>query len=357
MTVRLLGPNGSSGVNLNNPNNIEKTIDAGDLASDSFFKGRVGDSGSLSFRNKVIDGRFDFWYEGATQTANGYGSATMWQGGHAGSSKTVTRGTLTTGVDLPCIEVPSAKYFYRTTVTSVTGSNNYVGLTNKIESVLTLAGKQCVVSFYAKGDSNKPMGVNLSQIFGTSGSTINQIPMQVVNLTTEWTKYELVFDVPSVTGKTIDTTDDRLNLNFWFDIGASAWSGVGSGVMIQQSGVFDIACVQLEEGSVATQFEELPIEIATDRVNRYYEIGATSTIRLMYMTNPAGAQRRLHVRFRVDKRASPTVTAVFSTNSTYSLSPFVQGRTASEFSVVGELSVTTGAVYISLESWIADARL
>lgn len=269
MTVRLLGPNGSSGVNLVNPNNIEKVVDAGDLASDSFVKSRVGSAGVLGFRNKIVDGRFDFWYEGTSQTTSDYGTDTMWYNVNTGTTKVHSQQPLIAGVDLPAIEVPTAKYFSRTVVTSVAGAGNNAVKVQRIESVSTLAGKEVTISFYAKADAAKNMAVELKQYFGSTGSAEISVPFGLVSLSTAWKRYTKTITLPSIVGKTIsDGAVDLLQLSFWFDAGSNYYSrasGLG-----QQSGTFDIACVQLEEGSVATPFEELPYEISQARVFRYF---------------------------------------------------------------------------------------
>ena len=224
------------------------------------------------FKNKIVDGRFDFWYEGTSQTSNGYGSDTMWSNNHTGSSKTHTRQTLVPGVDLPSIDVPSAKYFSRTVVNSVAGSLNNAFKTASIEGVITFAGKKATLSFYAKADTAKNIVIEFVQNFGSSGSPsapIEGIGAQLVALSTAWKRYEITVDIPSISGKTISTdATDRLILFFWFDAGSS-WA-YRTGTLGQQSGTFDLACVQLEEGEQATKFEELSKEISKTRVNRYF---------------------------------------------------------------------------------------
>jgi hypothetical protein len=61
-------------------------------------------------------------------------------------------------------------------------------------------------------------------------------------------------DIPSITGKTLGTNNnDNLRIAFWFDAGSNFSSRTAN--LGQQSGTFDIAQVQLEEGEVATEFE------------------------------------------------------------------------------------------------------
>lgn len=223
----------------------------------------------------MVDGKFDFWYEGTSQTSNGYGSATMRFCDHTGSTKTHSREELALGTTLPNIHVPTARFYSRTSVTSVAGSTNYVRLQQKIENGNTLAGKIVTVSFFGKADAAKTLGVTLSQGFGVGGSGTTYIlpdSVSTISLTSTWQYYSVVFTIPSLSYKTVVYDSSHvLYLNFWFDAGSSvSINTLGLG-MPQQSGTFDIACVQLEEGSVATPFEELPAEVALSSVMRYFQ--------------------------------------------------------------------------------------
>lgn len=55
-----------------------------------------------TFRNKIINGDFDIWQRGVSQTSSGYGSADRWRNTHAGSTKTTSRQAFTFGqTDVP----------------------------------------------------------------------------------------------------------------------------------------------------------------------------------------------------------------------------------------------------------------
>lgn len=252
-------------------------------------------NGGFSFRNKIVDGRFDFWYEGTSQTSSGYGSDTMWMNKGVGSTKTHSQQTLTAGVDLPAIECPTATYFSRTVVTSVAAVGNRVMKAQNIENVGSLAGKTVTLSFYAKADAVKNIAVELNQNFGSSGSTAVTVGSQLVSLSTAWKRYSVTISIPSISGKTVGT-GSFLSLVFWFDAETTTY-GTRSANLGQQSGTFDIACIQLEEGSVATPFEELPIEISKTRVNRYfYQFISSGYDCATAWTNTAGctSQRFMH---------------------------------------------------------------
>lgn len=306
-------------------------------------------NGGFSFRNKIVDGRFDFWYEGTSQTTSGYGSDTIWKNSHVGSTKVHSQQPLVAGVDLPAIEVPTAKYFSRTVVTSVAGSFNHVAKLQNMEGVGTLAGKTVTISFYAKADAVKNIALTMAQVFGTGGSSsLNGIGAQLISLSTTWKRYTAQITLPSISGKTIGTVNDCIQLCFWFDAGAS--SAIGA-LLGQQSGTFDLACVQLEEGSIMTPFEELPTEINLARVNRYYERGENA---LIGSAHAAGYFVGCRIPFRQYKRAMPVIT--YGAASEYvNIGTF--NHSFGQDQIRQYVSATaTGNTYISRE-FIADARL
>lgn len=311
MTVRLLGPNGSSGVNLANPNNLEKTVDAGKLASTD----QTGTDGSLFLRNKITDGAFDYW-DATTQTTTGFLSDIMWHNDHLGTTKTHSRQSLTAGVDLPSIDCPRLQFYSRTVVTSVAGVNNFCRKYQAIEDVRTLAGKSAILSFYAKADATKTLGINLEQNFGTGGSpsaAVASISPQLVNLTTSWVRYSVPVVIPSISGKVLGTNaDHRLFVAFWFDAGSAIAAPYGISTVGQKSGTYDITGVQLEEGTLASEFEDLHPTIAQQLVERHYQkIGGESQYDIIlqcYAT--AGYYVSIEISLPTRLRAAPTKTKV-----------------------------------------------
>lgn len=224
----------------------------------------------MMFRNKLINGNFDFWQRGPYQTSSGYGSADRWYIEHAGSSKTASQQSFTLGQT----EVPgNPKYYLRHVVTSAAGSANGVVPSQRIEDVRTLAGKTATLSFWAKADANKNIVTEFVQYFGSGGSSSLfsfGIGPTTHSLTTSWQKFTATVSIPSISGKTLGTAnDDWLGLYFWFDAGSDFNSRTNS--LGQQSGTFDIAQVQLEEGSAATPFEQRPIGLELSLCQRYYQ--------------------------------------------------------------------------------------
>ena len=224
------------------------------------------------FKNYIINGNFDIWQRGTNQTIHDYGSDDRWFNGQNISTKTHSRVTCT---DTERV-LFNANYFSRTVVNSVDGGDGYVIKRQSIEDVTRLAGKTITVSFWAKANGNKKLWIEHKQMYGTGGtpSTIlvgNNV--QEFNLTNTWTKYQYTITLPSIIGKTLGTDGvhtSATELQFWFDVGAGFISRIPTG--FQQSGTFDIAQVQLEEGSIATPFEQRPYGLELSLCQRYYEV-------------------------------------------------------------------------------------
>lgn len=244
--------------------------------------------GFTGFRNKIINGNFDVWQRATSQTSNGYGSDDRWLNGNIGSTKTHSRQNFVLGQT----EVPGNPQFYsRTVVTSVAGAANYVQKAQRIEYVKTLSGKTATLSFWAKADAAKNIAVHLRQGFGTGGSpsaTVDGIGTQLILLSTSWAKYTITFNVPSISGKTLGSdSNDSLAVVLWFDAGSNY--AIASASLGQQSGTFDIAQVQLEEGSVATAFEDRPVEVELSLCHRYFRAFQEQFFRVSHYGAAAGS--------------------------------------------------------------------
>jgi hypothetical protein len=222
------------------------------------------------FRNRIINGNFDFWQRGTSFTASDYG-ADRWGHGRIGTTHTVTRQSFTLGQTA----VPNEPtYFCRTVVTSVAGAGNISQLFQRVEDVRTFAGKQVTVSFWAKVDATKNISIELIQYFGTGGSPsaeVTSIGVTKVSVGTSWQKVTVTTTLPSISGKTLGTDGNHQTaLNIYFDAGSDFNARTDS--LGQQSGTFDIAQVQLEPGAAATPFEQRPIGTELALCQRYYSI-------------------------------------------------------------------------------------
>jgi hypothetical protein len=215
------------------------------------------------FRNKIINGDFSIWQRGTSfsPTSTQY-VADRWYIGFngTGGSRTVTRQSFTIGQT----DVPGEPEFYlNMTQTTAAAGQVYTELSQRIEGVRTLAGKKVTVSFWAKSSSSSAINYHLGQMFGTGGSTGVNTSFVPVTLTTSWTRYTSVVDVPSISGKTIGADN---YLAFYIKPVSTTTFNI------------DVALVQVEEGPIATPFEFRPYSIELQLCQRYYvQIGGTAT--------------------------------------------------------------------------------
>lgn len=245
----------------------------------SFQFSRTGDEGAAiydpspitGFRNKIINGNFDIWQRGTSQTTADYGSVDRWRTLFSGGSVTLSQQAFTLGQsDVPGNPVS----FARTVVTHAASASNFHLLAQRVEGVRTLAGKEVTVTFYAKADAAKNIAVELFQNFGTGGSPSASVTAHVetVALTTGWVRHSFTVNIPSISGKTLGTNgDDFLQLAFWLEAGSTFDSRTNS--LGQQSGTFDIAHVSLVEGDATTEADPFSARSITEEENlcyRYY---------------------------------------------------------------------------------------
>lgn len=215
----------------------------------------IEDSGGTSVigrKNYIINGNFDIWQRG-TSVTTGYGPDRFTYQ-NSGSTGTLAQGSFTAGqTDVP----NNPKYFANLTVT---GADDNANIAHRIEDVYTLSGETATISFYAKHTTNAPTSFNVTsyQVFGSGGSTAVETSIATSQTTTtSWQKYTATVTFPSVSGKTIGASS-YLELLF----------------INPNNEIFDIqiAQIQLEKGSVATDFEVRPIGEELHLCKRYFQI-------------------------------------------------------------------------------------
>ena len=285
--------------------------------------GNAYSDGALSNRNAVINGNFDVWQRGISQTSSAYGSDDRWANYNFGSTKVASQQGFTLGqTDV----VGNPKYYSRTVVTSVAGAGNYVLKRQSVEGVTTFSGETVTFTFWAKADANKNIAVEFYQNFGSGGSPSGLVflPSQTVSLTTIWAKHSLTFDVPSVAGKTLGTDgNDSLSFHFWFEAGSDYNSRTNS--LGTQSGTFDIAQVQLEVGDTVTPFEHRSYGDELQRCQRYYKDHPAQSMNY-HGFRYNGSISLAEVHFPVTMRTAPTIAQSGSGTAT-SVTPSVNGFT------------------------------
>lgn len=260
------------------------------------------------FRNKIINGNFDVWQRGSSQTSSGYASDDRWRNDNSGSTKTASQQSFTLGqTDVP----GNPTYYSRTVVTSSAGASNYVRKEQKIEGVSTFSGKTVTLTFYAKASSTLNIATEFRQNFGSSGSpssAVNEIGVTTHALTTSWQKFSIIVSIPSISGKTLGTDEnDYLRLFFWFDAGSDFNNNTNS--LGNQSGTFDIARVSLVEGDATNEDDPFSPRNYTDELFLCYRYYESINSNLLSESFNAGGTDTYYFgqRFLAIKRAAPTV--------------------------------------------------
>ena len=318
----------------------------------------TGGSTLLGRRNAIINGNFDVWQRGTSQTAAGYGSADRWNYVLGGSTtQSITQGVFAVGqTDVP----NNPKYYSRNVVTTGGTADSLSVQIYRLEGVETFAGETVTLSFYAKADASKNIAVEFSQRFGTGGSpsgNVDGIGVTTVPLTASWQKHIVTVTIPSITGKTLGTDgNDYLGVYIWLDAGSDSNARTNS--LGNQSGTFEFAQVQLEAGSVATPFERRSYGEELALCQRYYETNG-STQNEEASLSVSSSVTNVKPNFQVTKRTIPTITYSNAFRGGVPFTP-AQAIRPSEYHL-GMIQNTSGSSYapnISISyDWTADAEL
>ena len=273
--------------------------------------------GFAAGKNKIINGDFGVWQRGTSFTATNIYCADRFRNDYDGSgTRTTTQQSFTPG------SAPVSGYeaqYYLQVVQAATSGQTYSSNSYRGEDVRTYAGQTVTVSFWAKADAARQIGVDTIQFFGSGGSANVTTTIQYVTLSTSWTRYALTFSIPSITGKTIGSG------NFW---------QVDFLYTLNTAQTISLWGVQVEAGSVATAFQTatgtLQGELAA--CQRYYQksydqataVPTNASINgLVHAVIPGNtlitnAYYLYSQRFPVVMRTSPTVTIYSYTSSSTS---------------------------------------
>lgn len=214
-------------------------------------------SGLSGFKNKIINGNFDIWQRGTSLSGVGY-LADRWNAFFVTGSGFLQQQLALDATDRN--QINGGENAPQYAISCGVGASSGVALTQAIENVFATHGKMVTLSFWIYSDtSGKTFSNNscdLVQNFGTGGSsdvTIASIDSFSYNISTEWKKIVMRFNIPTVGLNTVGG-GNYLSVRFYMT-----------------EGNYQIAQVQLEEGSVATPFEQRPIALEELLCMRYYQ--------------------------------------------------------------------------------------
>jgi hypothetical protein len=204
-------------------------------------------------KNKIINGDFAINQRGfSSSTTTGAYGFDRWRAFLIdGTTNSYSAQTFTPG-SAP-ITGYEATNFVRLISAGQTLTTAQTSLRQSIESVRTFAAQTITVSFWAKAATGTPkVALEINQGFGSPGSSDVDTYGGQVTLSTSWERYSLTVSVPSISGKTIGSSN-YLQIILFVSAGSNFNARTGSlGI---QSNTFDIWGVQVEAGSTATAFQ------------------------------------------------------------------------------------------------------
>ena len=247
------------------------------------------------FRNRIINGNFDFWQRGTsfTLSTSFQYTADRWR------AKVGTGGA---GSLVRNISATNNPYLTLAITTAGTGSHE---LGQPIEFVRSVTGDggastSVSVSFnLAITSGTGTVDVSLLQYFGSGGSPSGSVSLSLGTITPTGTRarYTLSGTLASIAGKTFGTNnDDQLVLIF------TPSNAVAT---------YDFSAIQVEPGTVATPFEHRSYGQELALCQRYYYQPGSSYTEQSYGTG-AGANTFTQIYFPTQMRANPTITAAWS---------------------------------------------
>lgn len=319
----ILSPGGTTALTANTTRlSTNLRVDANTVYSN----GTILTSSMESSENRIINGAFDFWQRGTSQTASGYGSADRWINDITGGTVTMSRQSFTVG-DLLGKNCP--KYFLRQAVSGHSLSSHLGRIGQKIEGVSSYAGQTITVLGWAKRNSGSGnICFEAQQNFGSGGSpsaTVNTLGVTTISLTGSWAPFAVSFSVPSIAGKTLGTNnDDFLYVAFYTSAG-SDYNARTNSLGFQTINV-DLWGVHIRVGTHTTAAcnEYIEPELGPEllRCQRYYEKSyavdtnpgtvtdaGSCLVYIQPNTTLTGRYDVFNVDFKVEKRTAPNCTA------------------------------------------------
>jgi len=243
---------------------------------------------STGRRNLIINGAMQVWQRGTSSSgalSNAYATADRWNfNTRSCTTRNISQQSFTVGqTDV----TGNPDYFLRGEFSNDSGSTGPY-IMQRIEGVSTGSGQTLSFSFYAKADATQTITPKISQQFGSGGSTavdVSSTP-STISVGTNWQKYTVTFDVPSISGKTIGT-NNYMRVDFRLPANTAI--------------TFDVALVQLELGNSASPFEHRSYGEELALCQRYYE---KITGYLLWSSNSGSGTHYGTIEFKQAKRTT-----------------------------------------------------
>lgn len=319
-------------------------------------------STNSGFKNLIINPSFVFAQRGTSFTlADNTIILDRWvtfiNGGSGGTAAagTVSQQSFTPGQGVVTGEPSNYFSIQNTSSGTSLGVDSYHLFLQKIDNVRTLAGQTCSISFWAQSSiSGKKISVNLSQVFGSGGSSNVNILGISFTLTSTWQKFTTTFTVPSITGKTLGT-GSYLQISFWLQAGSNfdSQTAASGGFAWGGTGTTSFSNVQVELGSQATGFEYRNYQLELSLCQYFYQ---KITVSQRFYSPSAGAASSTGFSFQT-MRTNPSIallTAGTKTNISGTPAAYIFSNNSGRFEIV---SSSTGDCYDVGEIYTLSAEL
>ena len=283
-------------------------------------------------KNLLINGSFLIAQRGVSSTTNGHGSVDRFSVdyGNTDEAPTQAQGDVASGTTPYTTGFRKSFKFTNGNQTSGAGSSDRVTILHRIEAQdiansgwnYTSSSSFITLSFWVKSS----VAQNFYGFLRTSDGTPQLYPFETGSLSADtWTK--ITKTIPGNSNLQFDN-NNGIGLEIEWDmfrgtdttgsISLDAWGAYNSSVRVPDmtstwyttnDATFEITGVQLEVGSVATDFEHRSFGQELALCQRYFErINVDSSEIYFFGVNQFGSGGRITHDFKVTKRAIPTMT-------------------------------------------------
>jgi len=315
----------------------------------------AGFQDNVKFRNLIINGSMDLAQRGTSFAAANDDDYTLDRFKYDISGTDVYQFTILQDTDVPTGQgFAKSMKFDCTTADASLDADNYAIIHTRIEGQNlqylkkgTSNAESTTISFWVKSNKTGTYIVELQD------SDNNRVICKsyTVSSSSTWEKKTITF-AGDTTGAFDNDNAASLRVNFWLLSGtqftsgtlATSWeSRTNANRAVGQVNLGDntsnewyITGVQLEAGSVASDFEFLPADVSLERCNRYFQIIDAEYFVVARWNNDTGAAIA-QLTFPKTMRAAPTITfpGTWSTGSGYAGTPTANNIQPKCFAVTG----------------------
>ena len=274
-------------------------------------------SNIVGFKNYIINGGFDVWQYPSYVAGDAY-KLDRWVISGTSNISSIVKGDLNN-------EAPSACGLY---FTKNGAGSSWFG--QRIETPRRLSGKTVTVTFWIYSKQTMDGSVYFDKYNPTDGFTAGVTTGKTFNWTNGWNKVTHTTTIPTL-------NSNHTAVGSYLQLTISA-TGTSTGAWL--------AAVQLEEGSIATPFEQRPYGLELSLCQRYYQVYGDSTQGINIIGySIAGQTERASFMFPIQMRDNPNATRVGTWYTGNCSQPTIATKSKNGFSLQTIVAATGGFEY------------